>query len=749
VVRLTTDKGRPVLRTRSSPSLRRTWLTQTLGFVGVFAVFGGMALAASSFQRSVYLETTSELERSSSALLEVRQMLNAVDDSAAGMMYGLGGPAAAAGHLRDFTRRSSEISAGFGMLEDAVAPAAGPAVERAQRHWVAMDAGVKAAPELLASGAVAEALQTGQDPFKQVWDDLGAIGEGLADVESANMQHMQDQTRAADRLQSYVLPVLLAVMAVALLAVGVGARRMSRRVVAPLDQLRRVALAMRDSDTEPALDLAGASAELQVLAETIMESAASLRISHRELRDQAYTDVLTGLPNRKAFVEELERRFDQPQARLSVLFVDLDDFKVVNDSLGHAAGDELLRVVAQRLRSAVRAGDLVARLGGDEFAVLVSCHDDAAAASAVADKVLAALDDEVAIEGKRLSIDCSVGVATAEAGVDSADELMRNADFAMYMAKGRGKNCVEVFAPSMHLAMQIHSDFKRDLARAADQDQLVLHHQPILDLATGRVLGVEALVRWQHPTRGMVPPNDFIGLAEETGDIVGIGRWVLAQACADLAQYRRDHGQPDLWMSVNVSPLQLIDPTFVDLVLQVLSQHDLPARSLILEITEQAAVTSPAVVNEVLEALRAQGVRIALDDFGVGFSSLRYLRELPVDLIKIDRSFVIDTGDKGDSMLGAIVSLANRMALTVIAEGIEQPEQLRRLQRLGSLAGQGYLFARPMPIEHAAMTLPDAAAHCLGSTPQPAPQSPPLPGSGIHPGPALPAVPVASSPAPE
>lgn len=696
----------PTLRTnRKSPSLRTTWLIQTLVVAGVLVLFGAVAVASSAYQHSTFHDTTSDVERATSALLDLRMALNTVDDSSSGLMYGLGGPDALQGHREQYLADGQAVTDGLRRVRDSVPPEAVVSVERAQEHWEFMDAAVRGAPELFASGAVTAGLAAGADPFTEAWMSYGSISENLAEVERINVLRMRQRMHAVDRVQNYIPVALLAVLALGLLTICAGARRMSLRVVTPLAELRRAARTLGATEACEIIDVHQASAEVQLLADTIQDTAARLRISHGELREQAYTDVLTGLPNRQAFVEELERRFRQPEARVGALFIDLDDFKIVNDSLGHAAGDQLLYIVAARLRAAVREGDLVARLGGDEFAVLVSCENDAAAASVVADKVLAALDDDVLLDGTRMTVDCSVGVAVAGAGVDSADDLLRDADFAMYMAKGRGKNCVEVFAPSMHVAMQTQSDFKRDLSRATALEQLVLHHQPVLDLINGQVLGFEALVRWQHPTRGLVAPLDFIGLAEETGDIVALGKWVLQRACADLARYRLDHGQQELWISVNVSPQQLIDPNFVDVVLGALSRHGLLPQSLILEITEHAAVANTAVANVVLESLRRHGVRIALDDFGVGFSSLRYLRELPVDVIKIDRSYVADIGDRGNAMLGAIVSLAEKMGLGVIAEGIEDTEQLERLQQLGRLAGQGYLFARPMPVERAGLLL--------------------------------------------
>lgn len=432
---------------RSTPSLKRTWLTQALVAAAVLLVFGGVALASTTYQRDAFRTTTSELERASSALVGLRLSLNVVDDSASGMMYGLGGPAAAQRHADQYLRDSEDVTLGLQRLRAAVGPEARPAVDAAREHWAAMDEAVRAAPALLASGAVADGLKTGKDVFGETWGRYGSISAELAEVERANVQRLRERAEQVDAVQGYIPPVLLAGLGVALLATLLSARRMSIRVVAPLAELRRAALDLRHAGVLAPIDVRRASAELQVLAGAIEETAASLRLSHGELRDQAYSDGLTGLPNRKALVEELESRYAEPNGLLGVLFIDLDDFKIVNDSLGHAAGDELLQVVGERLRSAVREGDLVVRLGGDEFAVLVDCTEDPSAAAFVAASVLGALDGQVLIGGTRLSVACSVGVAVSGPAVDSADALLRNADFAMYMAKGRGKNCVEAFAP--------------------------------------------------------------------------------------------------------------------------------------------------------------------------------------------------------------------------------------------------------------------------------------------------------------
>ena len=373
--------------------------------------------------------------------------------------------------------------------------------------------------------------------------------------------------------------------------------------------------------------LTGAASELDDLARTINETSASLRSTHGVLRDQASTDTLTGLPNRRAFTELLETMLtDASSNQVCVLFIDLDDFKIVNDSLGHAAGDELLRVVAKRLRSVVRSGETVTRLGGDEFAILLGA-DGSAAAVAVAERALAALDDPVQIDNTVISVGCSIGVALSPsgAGADAADELVRNADFAMYMAKSQGKNRFEVFAPTMHAEMLGRSQLKHDVGQAVRLEQFVLYYQPIVDLDTLALLGFEALIRWQHPTRGRLAPDEFIALAEDTGDIVAIGHWVVNEACRALAEHHLQQGPNErpLWMSVNASPVEISAPGFLATVADALERHGIAPECLMVEITEGVAMTDTGATALVLNALRETGVHVALDDFGTGFSSLR------------------------------------------------------------------------------------------------------------------------------
>jgi diguanylate cyclase (GGDEF)-like protein/PAS domain S-box-containing protein len=419
-----------------------------------------------------------------------------------------------------------------------------------------------------------------------------------------------------------------------------------------------------------------------------------------ELRRQAFHDSLTGLANRALFADRLEHalarthRFGQS---IAVLFIDLDDFKTVNDSLGHGEGDHLLIAVAERLVGAVRAGDTIARMGGDEFAVLIEDPVEAEAPLAVAQRLLAALEAPFERDAKELFVHASVGVATSTSRSQTADELLRDADVSMYMAKSNGKNRVELFVPSMHEAALARFALKADLERAVERGEFALVYQPIMHLATGEVAGVEALLRWHHPRRGLVGPTEFIPVAEETGLIIRLGRWVLEQACSQARAWDEETSTP-LSMSVNVSARQVQAPGFVDEVAQVLATTGLAPARLTLELTESVLMQDVEQTASTLDALKGLGVRLAIDDFGTGYSSLTYLDRFPIDELKIDRSFVatMTTGPDQSALVRSILRLGETLHLDTVAEGIEQADQLAELKTLGAGLGQGYYFAEPL-----------------------------------------------------
>jgi diguanylate cyclase (GGDEF)-like protein len=428
-----------------------------------------------------------------------------------------------------------------------------------------------------------------------------------------------------------------------------------------------------------------------------------------DLAVRASTDSLSGLANRAAFAARLEAVLSRQHSRSdnqAVLFVDLDDFKDVNDSLGHAAGDELLVTVARRLSGVVRPGDLVARLGGDEFALLLDPVFGAGGAMAVAERVVTALAEPVQIGESWVRVGASVGLAVR--GDDSTSEsLMHEADVAMYAAKGRGKHRVERYDASLDDTARARQSLRFDLEAAVGRGELVLDYQPVVDLTTGGLVGLEALVRWQHPSRGLLPPSEFIALAEATGAIAAIGAWVMETATRQLRQWQRRYGRPELWMSVNVSMCQLDSPGFADQVNACLAQTGLDPTTLVVEVTESVLADPDGGAAASLAALRLPGVRVALDDFGTGYSSIAYLRRLPVDILKIDRSFVSgsEAGGSATALLEAVVSIAKALGLDVIAEGIEEEPQLARLRRMGCGVGQGFLLARPQAAESIEMLL--------------------------------------------
>jgi diguanylate cyclase (GGDEF)-like protein/PAS domain S-box-containing protein len=419
-----------------------------------------------------------------------------------------------------------------------------------------------------------------------------------------------------------------------------------------------------------------------------------------ELKRQAFHDSLTGLANRALFADRLQHaisRSERAPTALAVLFVDLDDFKTVNDSLGHSEGDLLLIAVAERLRAGVRAGDTIARMGGDEFAILIEDPADGETPVDVGLRLLAQLEPPFVNGGKELFVRASVGIATTRSREHTADELLRNADVAMYTAKSNGKNRIEIFEPGMHDAALFRLALKGDLERALERGEFTLVYQPIVRLGGGRLSGVEALLRWQHRDRGTVGPADFIPVAEETGLILPLGRWVLEQACAQAAAWNAISSQP-MTMSVNVSGRQLQQPAFASEVASVLESTGLAPELLTLELTESVLMQDAEAATAMLVDLKTLGVRLAIDDFGTGYSSLNYLRRFPIDELKIDRSFVasLDDGPTQSAVVLSILRLGETLRLETVAEGIEEASQLAALRGLGADLGQGYLFARPL-----------------------------------------------------
>ena len=420
-----------------------------------------------------------------------------------------------------------------------------------------------------------------------------------------------------------------------------------------------------------------------------------------QLARQAFRDPLTGLPNRALFVDRLAHALTRTERRgelLAVLFLDLDRFKVINDSLGHSAGDQLLVGLSQRLSVCLRPEDTIARLGGDEFAVLLEDVKDASAVTAVAERLGAELQRPFLFQERELFITVSIGIALTISRRTTPEEILRDADLAMYHAKARGKARYELFDKSMNKPAHDRLGLELDLRHAITHGDFTLHYQPVVDIDSGRITEVEALVRWNHPQRGLLLPADFVGLTEETGLIVPLGRWIMTEACRQLRQWQTAGAGGPLVMNVNLSARQLQHPHLVDDVARALEETRIDPGTLRLEITETVVMQEAPSTLAKLEALKRLGVRLAIDDFGTGYSSLGYLKRFPVDTLKIDRSFVKGIGRvvEDTAIVRAVITVAKSLGLAVTAEGIENEAQLAELRTLGCDRGQGYLFAKPI-----------------------------------------------------
>ena len=434
------------------------------------------------------------------------------------------------------------------------------------------------------------------------------------------------------------------------------------------------------------------------------------------LLHEATHDALTGLLNRAAYGVLLKTALEASKSKsqlIAVLFLDLDGFKLVNDSLGHVAGDELLKFVAARLGECVRPNDAVARLGGDEFTILLENIENVPRAVNVAERIRQRLSEPFDLSGQEIFIGTSIGVATSDIYYVDPSEMLRDADAAMYHAKGRGRNCFVLFDREMHSNATKQLRLANDLRRAAERGEFVLHYQVMQDLESHEITGFEALIRWEHPHYGLIPPNDFIPLAEEHNLTNTIDEWVLREACRQLRAWQlEDSANDNLMISVNIATRQFAQNGLCDLVEQVMRETGLDAKCLQLEITESAMMKSLQKTAKILADLHRSGVTIALDDFGTGYSSLSYLHELPIDTLKIDRSFINRINDKADgaAIVRAIIVLARTLRIKVVAEGIENLDQLHHLQQMNCDFGQGYLLSRPIPALEAHKLLLDQPA---------------------------------------
>jgi diguanylate cyclase (GGDEF)-like protein len=473
--------------------------------------------------------------------------------------------------------------------------------------------------------------------------------------------------------------------------------------------------------------------EITILSDLASSASTELALRHRiiqrerverQLRHASRHDPLTGLPNRSFFTERLAQAVSRARGGqdhlFALIFLDLDHFKVVNDSVGHHAGDELLVAVARRLEGCLRGGDMVARLGGDEFALLLDRVQDGSDAAHVAERIQASLSAPVNVGGYDLFTTASLGIVLSSSAHEQPEHLLRSADMAMYRAKLSGRARFEIFDPAMHAAALIRLQLETDLRRAVERREFELHYQPVVELESGTIAGVEALVRWRHPQRGMIEPASFIAEAEETGLIIPIGSWVLEEACRQLRSWdelpalqavgRQDSshatgkdgsGAGGLTVAVNVAGRQLIQPELLRSVEGTLRRYGVSPTRLRLEITESAIIDKPEPVVRMLHGIKELGIQIFLDDFGTGYSSLSYLHQLPLDALKIDRAFVsqMESSERALQLVQTILQMSANLGLDAIAEGVTTVEQMRRLRELKCGYGQGYLFSAPIDAE--------------------------------------------------
>jgi len=443
---------------------------------------------------------------------------------------------------------------------------------------------------------------------------------------------------------------------------------------------------------------------------SVLRAVSKVQDIETALAHQAFHDALTQLPNRALFLNRLEHaltRAARHRNTIAVLFLDLDRFKVVNDSLGHDAGDILLSSAGDRLLNCMRPEDTVARIGGDEFTVLLEDVVDVADAEHVARRIIEALEPSYTINGHEMNITTSIGIALSGPGQDRPGDLLRSADVAMYAAKDKGKARYEVFDAAMNTRALERFTLEADLRRAVEHEEFVVYYMPIARLDTVHITGMEALIRWEHPQRGLMPPGDFIGLAEETSLIIPIGRWVLQEACRQGRLWQDQYPDDSPTVSVNLCVRQFQHPDLIDMVSTALRESRLDPYLLILEITESVVMDEAETNIATLHALSALGVRVAIDDFGTGYSSLSYLKRFPVDTIKIDRSFIDGLGQDPEdtAIVRAVVTLAKTLGMSVTAEGVETAEQLARLRALECDLGQGFFFWRPRPASAAGTLL--------------------------------------------
>ena len=544
-------------------------------------------------------------------------------------------------------------------------------------------------------------------PIRIGGERIGGVRVGLS-RDSANRREREMLEPLAERLQAasnehlgWILALMAALAAIGVVAMGL----LQRRIVQPISGLAEAAARIEQGRYAEVQVKSDRQDEIGELVRAFSRMSESVARHDRDIRRMAYTDSLTGLSNRLAFREALDDRLLTLQAssgELALLFVDLDDFKRVNDTLGHEAGDEVLGQLSMRIRMAVErlggVGAEIARFGGDEFIVLFMAEDIRTRSGHLAESLIEEIQRPLVLRGRQVFLGASVGITLFPFDASSAGQLLKNADIAMYQAKVAGKGCYRFYSKAMDQAVERRVQLEEELRGAWDRGELSLHYQPIYRLADRRLMGAEALCRWQHPRLGVVPPSVFIEVAEQSGLIESLGRHVLVQACQDAASWSQPGMEPP-FVSVNISPRQLRTGDLPDVVASALQATGVAPQQLHLELTETAVLGDEAQASALLSRLRATGVKVWLDDFGTGFSGLSHLRRVPVDGVKIDRSFVADVlRDPDDlALTSAIIAMAHSLGITVVAEGIESEGQNEVLRERGCDQGQGFWLGRPMP----------------------------------------------------
>jgi diguanylate cyclase (GGDEF)-like protein len=694
------QQGRTDARARFAGSLRGRLLLVVLAITAPLLVGAGVWVALLANSSGDYKRLATETAEETDASVGLLERLNDAEESGSDYLANESAMSRA-----EFNRIAHDIDRELGDTERYDEPAELIAFVSIRRPW-----------ELAKRHIYSNGRHVGpQDTFGS---HVHHAAHGVERLMAGSQEELEAELAGTKRAARLNWVLGLSGIAVALLVAALLAQRLSKSLLRPLEQLSDGARSLGEGHLDHRVEI-DSTDELNELGNSFNAMAEALQEQRGELERHAFSDSLTGVANRALFEDRAAHALERvagKSGRVAVLVLDVDGFKLVNDALGHASGDELLSHAAERMNRSLRPSDTLARLGSDEFAVLLESVRGLDDALGAAERLRQAFDDPFVLKGSEVLVTASVGIAMSTEGTHHSSELLRRADLAMYRVKAHGRNGCEFFDPAMDDQAAERLEMVNALRRAVEREELVVHYQPIMDLDTGEVSAAEALLRWQRPG-GLVSPLEFIPLAEETGVIVPIGEWVLHEACTE-AQGWADQGLPAVPVTVNVSARQLLDPRFETIVAKALAATGLDPARLVLEVTESSVMQNADVTIAKLDRVSATGVRIALDDFGEGYSSLGQLRELPIDILKIARPFVHElTDDQHDpALVRGIIELARSLGLRLVAEGIEYPEQQAILRAFDCPLGQGFLFARPLEAKglRAMLAAPAAASRSSG-----------------------------------